>query len=510
MIPGAYKIPGSNFIVLTNIPKVPSDFLNVTAPFSLNPGISVTASPDYWAKNIPLTPKLSYQITSKDDIILSFLSIFLIAICIDIIYTILLRSSRSHTMIAANVVSAAMVEEVTHIRNIWAYWSKLKGKLRPVGRRTAVTSLVALITATFMLGMEVIVVFITQQIVFFSTRHAYNIRGIHPAGTSRNISSSIRKIAVNRECVTSIWANERQRRTFHVRTCQNYAELLSVNVTGGDILVGSWYTRYGSYHEISWKENVITMSLWSEIVSRTQDAEMEEPLRILFDVRENANYEASRYKHQRIIYGAIEWACNINDISLRWQRCEEILRGLKEKGWEKKSMSMEQIFGKMGKSEEIEGVVSKFFVKDLGDQMFDALRRNFQTELIASGAIEEVEGLQKYADPDGLIVDGKEGLLTDIGRVSGVWMMIVLVCIGSLVLVFLRWWLKPISLSFLASQNVLEFSFEQTFEHQSNNNNHSLSYAGNKTEEEPTSSSSLQSEQFYTHFGEGNSGNIQV
>lgn len=419
-------------------------------------------------------------------------------------------------MLAANVVSAALVDELIHLRNVWQYWTSVKSKLKRIGRRTATTSLVAILATALLFVLEMTVVIITQQREFLSRKYDFNLRGVHPAGTGRGMALYLSRLALERECVVPVTQSENQRRNFHISVCFKEDNQIGQNVTGGDISIGSWYHSFGSEHEVQWAGNSLSLSVRAEVYSKIDESKARESWRLGFDNKDNERFDAAKYKHLRIIYGAIEKACNIeDDEEATLTRCAEMLEGLKQLDAVQTTKEVVWSWKKGRKREQVEGVISRFNVKDMGDDMYSALKRASRAEFVTSGAIMEVEGKGSYlAGKNGRKSDGLPGILTEDGRVAGVWLLLMLVCFGLITLLVLRWWLKPVRLMFLATNNILEFSLQtdenEVVEPTENCIEGCLDDMENGTHETFASPDDDSSGDSYTTFEDGNFGHIKI
>lgn len=457
----AYYLDDSGDYVLTNIPSPPPGFLNVTEPSEDNPGRYIVGQHKFAVKSFPITNIFHRQIGSSDEIILGIFTVFLIAIFADLVQTILLRVVRDRHLFASNLVSAVLVDEITHLRNVWYHlWGKGSMPTKPddisgATRRRIMASVVALFIAVLLFAAEVIAIILTQPATTMSTSSQYNLKGVQPAGTHSGMSKFIRRTSSERGCVPPFMVPQKQKRNFDLSACFKLSSL-SVHADPEDVSdvieIGSWFHRGGSDHNITFGDAFYIVQVRAEIFTNTDissESNEVQAWKILFENRDTENLDHALYVQRRFIYAAVEWSCN-QDFSEK--ACPEIVDDFDEQS-EKVKRVIKLWRGKEEDvSEEVMGRVTRYRVRI--NAPFTAVNSGIR-ELMTSAAIEEVAGVAPYQSViDDTTVQGLDGLLSEEGRVAGVLLVFVALLCFFVVLHILRCVFKPVSLGLVAMEQV--------------------------------------------------------
>lgn len=439
--------------ILTNIPTPPPDFINLTEPFKN--GFYLGGHPRFNVRDIRVTNMFHRQISRLDEFLLGVLTVLVISLLTDFVQAILLRTSNDNRVLATNLIYAAMVDEIAHLRNIWKHYTRFHGEYssrRSFARQRTIASIVILGISVLLFSAEVIAILVTQPMVIPSKSDQYNVQGIQPVGAEIGVSKFIRRTALQRICVSPIFQEAKQQRNFLVSTCfiQNTKEDLPRTFGAADsIAVKSWYHKAGSDHEVIIGTANVSLRIRSQIFTNTGDGN-DSPMRIFYENQDNKNQDMSRYLHRRLIYAAMEWSCAKKDSQYT---CQELVDDIQESPASTENRTIILWKGKDDSFlESVVGAVSTFRTKMISP--ISSVEIGIR-ELITSSAIKEVEKVANYAlIENDEIQFGREGLLSEEGRVAGVMPLCVIVIGVYIVVLIIRCVLKPISLAHLALEKV--------------------------------------------------------
>lgn len=444
--------------VLFGIPSPPPNFLNVSE--NVFAGIYIVGHDKFLVKDVHVVGVLRRSVGPSEEFLLGVLSVFLIAVVSEIVQVILMRTRRERRLSPMSVVYACLVDELSHFRNIWSHLSSLRrqegnDRRQITSRQRALASLVVVGITLALFVVEVAAVVLTQPITVSSTEKAYNIKGVHPIGTSRGVARLIRRVAGNRICVSPIMTKSAQTRNFMVSACsllEKKEDLTEETDVSNFIKVSSWYHRGGVDHNITFGEAVFHLRLRAELFLDAGDGGAR---RVLFQSRDNAAMDHAKYIHERFIYSSMEWACNKPFSS---KSCEELVQELKTV--EQKQVEKEIVLwrGKRGDiTEKIKGLVTTFQVGM--NSPYQAVNSGIR-ELYASAILTEVEEEAEYQN---VLLDNIEkgiaGLISEEGRVAGVYLLLIIFVVLLIILFVVRLVLKPMSVARMMIEQVKDDAF---------------------------------------------------
>lgn len=443
--------------VLTNVPTPPPGFRNLTEPFAL--GTYLNGHDAFNVSDFRIVNIFHRQVGPADELLLGMLSVFLIAVLSELVQTILLRTGRDRRVFANNLLYAALVDEVGHFRNIVSHLNILqnareRARSRPhernILRSRAFVSAVFLSIALLLFVAEVVAVLVTQPLTINSTKDQYNVQGIQPLGTPMGVSKFVLRRILENVCVTPIMRPLRQNRNFLVRSCFIVREeiaLSSPEDLSDTIIVKSWFHSAGSDHNITFGPGSTNISIRSEIFTNTGINDISR--RITYRLIDNSEMEHAKYIHRRLIHATIEWSCNQNFSKFTCFQLVDELKG-------NTRTETREILKWQGRNgpvlENVTGLVSTFEIRI--NSPYWAVRAGMR-DLVTSGGIEETRGPATYhVIKDDSTEVGIAGLLSEEGRVAGLFPISLILLASFCVLIILRWFLKPISLTFMAMSQV--------------------------------------------------------
>lgn len=447
--------------VLTALVTPPPDFINVTG--KKTPGAYLMGSDKFYPSNFRIVPIFNRQAGQMDEILLGILSVILIALITELIYTILLRTSSNHRDMAKHLLYASLIDETLHFRNIATNIRSIiaaedekitdsgiaiepNKRRKSKSRRLFTISLITLFVTMVLVCLEVIVIVATQPSTFSTSSMEYNLRGFHPAGTRKALSKYIRRTALERGCTTPAFVSPEQSRNFLLlpRFKVVKEEFLNSNEDVSETFsIGSWYHRGGFDHEVNFGEAKFGIQMRTELILSN---EVVEGRRVLFESTDDGNLTKALYVQRRTMYSIIEESCNKNFSS---RTCPEVMDSFEEIEVRRVQRKI-RLWRALSEDayEVVDGLISTFRVQI--NNPFRAVEDGVG-DLVMNAIIEEVSGPGSYEKlKDDEFETGIEGLLSEEGRIVGALMMFTIMICLFVVLLFLRLHLKPLSLGFIA------------------------------------------------------------
>lgn len=444
-----------NRTILTAIPRPPASFSNITAA-THTPGTYILGFEKFNAAPFPIASFFHRNTGIHDEIILGILSVVIIGLLSDIVYTILTRSRRDRS--ASGIRMAYYVDQISHFRNFCSHITSSRStRASARSRPSCLTSLIAITIAVFIFAMEVVTIILTQSNTTFSTKHQYNLQGLQPIGTTSGKSRfNRRRVGDQRGCVTPNILKQKQTRHFLVAGCVHHSSnpRLTEDIDVSDYIdISSFYHRGGSDHNVSFGEG------WHAVSIRAR----------LF-VNGNAKYiffnsgvprDSILYIQKLVIYAAMEWSCNWQS---QYNSCESLVSQLSiissEPREEKITLwkgSRKGIVTTMAK-----GLVTRFSVPM--HSPYYSLNAGIHP-LFSSSAIIETSSRANYSNIATLKEeDGIPGLISDEGRIAGVYLLTLLLVGCVVIIIIMRMKLRPITLGRVAMESIPEEDEYDPFE----------------------------------------------
>lgn len=396
------------------------------------------------------------QVGPADEFLLGVISVFLISILSELVQTVLLRTGRDRRVFARKLVYAALLDEVSHFRNIWSHMrntryvsqrTQSRSQSRSSTRHRLFVSIVFVSIALLLFVAEVIAVLVTQPIVVSSSKTEYNLRGIQPLATSLGVSKFVWRRVLQNVCVTPIMRPLLQSRNFILKSCfivKDIIALDSFDDVSDEITVKSWFHSAGSDHNITFGDGSFNLSIRTELFPNTGFNDISR--RITYESLDNDQMDHAQYVHRRFIYATIEWSCN-QEYSER--TCRVLVKELVEEKPEREPRIIEKWRGRHKIiTENVTGLASTYRTRI--NAPYWAVRAGMR-ELITSGGVEEVSRPVTYhVIKDDSREDGIPGLLSEEGRVAGLLPISLILVGGFCILLVLRHILKPVPLALLA------------------------------------------------------------
>lgn len=360
------------------------------------------------------------------------------------------RRVGAHAVSRAGVHTAFVLDEAYHFRNVWGLFRRDERSQNSRRRSLAVNSLVIVGIAVLLLAAEVFAVYLTQPFRVYTTKYQYNLKGVQPAGTSLDTAVGVDSLTSKKRCVTPSMMHSNGTREYSLNACimRNFATAFDhQNDNATFVEISSWYHEAGSDHLVEFGNE--EKKGWHSVQARATIMQGQSGVSkgVLFEVRDNEERENASYLQMYMIYTAMQWNCN-----QEWETrtCLEMRESMSvDKGpymvnesivlWEKKEEETTEV---------IEGVKIRFKIELR--QPFMAVQSALHV-FTTSAVIEEVEGHGMYVDMDtNQREDGVESLVSEEGRIAGV-VLLSLIFVGLLVvLIVLRYCLKPLSLARIA------------------------------------------------------------
>lgn len=308
-------------------PSIPPNFSVVNLS---TPGTYLLGHDKFSVTNdIHIVSPLQRDLTNSDDFILGVLSVLLIATLSEISHSIILRSTNKRIP-TVRIVSAFLLSELTHLRNVFRY-SKLTLRLLRSGgtqqqerasnfsldsqqtsSRACTVSLYVLFFAAILFISDVLAVVFTQQAPHFSSDLQYNIRAFHPSSpASEGLSRYVRRLAGDRPCASPfLITNSTQIRNYHLLACILIQFGGTVNPgpydQSKDVSIESFYHRGGSDHKIYFGNGFLTVSVRAQIILDKNDGGAR---RLLFTSLDDKSFSHARYIHEVTVANAKDWVC---------------------------------------------------------------------------------------------------------------------------------------------------------------------------------------------------------
>lgn len=390
---------------------------------------------------------------AQEDLVLGVISVMLIALLSEIVQTIFMRTRRTarvDQVSQAGLNAAFMIDEASHFRNVWGLIRRddeTRGNSRR--RKVAINSLVIVLIAVLLLAAEVLAVYLTQPFRVYTTKYQYNLRGLQPAGTSRETAIEVDLLISKKRCITPSMMNSNQSREYTLNACVMRA--YETQLDGQDdfatfVEVESWYHEAGSDHVVTFgneerkgRHNIFMRANILQGQSGVSKG-------VLFELKDGKEKENAKYLQMYMIYTAMQWNCE-----QEWEdrSCMDIKNEMTIDGdpitvkreillWEKKEQTIK----------EIEGIKTRLKIRLR--QPFMAIQNALHV-FTTSAVIEEVEGPGMYVDMSkNEIEDGVESLVSEEGRIAGVVLLSVIFAALLILLIALRCCLKPVSLARMA------------------------------------------------------------
>jgi len=294
---------------------------------------------------------------------------------------------------------------------------------------------------------DVLVVFLGQPTPYYSKSIEYEVRGVQPVFVTRGVSKSIRRLSGDRPCITPVYENERQNRHFQVLGCITYDfhEALSRNDDlSSTISIGSWFHSGGSDHNITFGEGWRSVKIRAEL--SLTESKRNRTKRVRFRTFQNIE-EKTRYLHELVIYGAMEWTCNKSFARVPCTDLVSSLQRVSSKPLRRNIVLWRSL--RKSKTEYVTGIVTTYQIAL--NSPFEALSAGLGV-LASSGGIREVQGQSSwYTDS---LTDREEltipRLLSEEGRTASVLSLSLALVILIVALGVLRKVLRPKSLASLA------------------------------------------------------------
>jgi len=447
----AYTFGKNNRTILVGIPEAPPAMLNI----SRHHGIYVIGDTDYVASRTSLAPNLQRQIGNRifvrenvEEFVTGMLSVILIHLFSEIVQAILLRN-RHHMLSKDGVHSAYLLDEFSHFRNLWKHATSLYRHnvsmyRRVLRKRTVMFSLVMLTVAAIVFAADVLAVYVTLPHKFTSSRSNFNVRGVQPITTAYRTASKVRYLAEERPCIAPKERFPTQRRHFRITTCTTYGTNESRaegQFSYETITLNSWYHKGGNDHNISvgggWHSVMVRAMIFLDDGASTMK-------RILF--RESEIWmNATRYLHELTMYTAMQQSCNhraseVDCLQLVEQLIfvNSTLQSKKIRLW---STSERDVFV------DAVGLVSTYRIRLVEPYKTMGFAKQ---SLVASSAVLEVKGEGWYENELRREDTGIPGLISEEGRIAGLYMLSAIVLICGVVLTLLRLFFNSISFGSVA------------------------------------------------------------
>lgn len=443
----------------TDIPVRPSNFTYIKDEFQ--PGFYILGVNKFTVSNaFNFSPLIHRELTSADEFILGALSVIIIAILSEISQTILMRTANRNISVIG-FTTAFLVSEISHFRNVWHHFrtTRFRSTSPPavttpnsetrqipiISRRRAYMSIMVISISTGLFAADVVTVLLTQPRIFTSNTFQYNLKAKHPVATKIDLAKFVRRVTMDRPCVSPVFADSTLKRNFQINSCILLEEnkvLNEDNDISDTIKISSWFHRGGSDHNVTVGEAFISISLRANLLP-TEGQGLAR--RILFENVDDDDRTHTQYLHELVIYGAIDWACKQNFSA---KTCTELNEELQMSS----SKEIRRIVLWRGRKDyRTSDVVGLTTTCNIGiNAPFRALSAGLRY-LITTAVIEETTGKGAYSRVrDDVEEDGIKGLLSEEGRVAGVFLFLCLLMVLCIVLIGLRWWFKPISLGHVA------------------------------------------------------------
>lgn len=415
----------------------------------------------YGSDEIHIANRFQRDISKQDDIYLGILSVILIAIFSEILHTFILRSAQNTTPSPSRLVSAFLISEFAHFRNVIRHYApitRIVDRPRDGMRPTSIMSgpklspfrlsLKILFFTLLLFIADFLSIFYTQQTEMSSGLHEYNLRAYQPSAAPLGQSRYIRRLVAERPCVSPfiITNSTSKDRNYQLLTCVKLEFGGTANANDNDlaqnISIESFFHRGGSDHIITYGSGFATVSVRAQVILSKANGGAR---RLLFLTADDDQFTSVKYMHRLTFHAAAEWVCRRDGVANEnW--CNTQRAGEPQSSSTTKTKEIELWAGKTDKVIENQtGLVSTF-----ENINFPNSTKGFNSGvrwLISSGFVQEVIGPSDYQRvKDDFRETGIAGLLTENGRKLGVLAMLIAVSAAVLVMTLLRQYLQPVSL----------------------------------------------------------------
>lgn len=427
--------------------------------------------------DIHITNVFRRDLSNYDDIFLGLLSVIIIAMLSDILFTFLLRNSSrdsqnppNNTPIPSRLVTAILISEIAHFRFIKKHFDILKSILRhsfdseynTSGHRPRhltirlVRKIVVILFITGLLfGAEFLSIFATQQVEKFSAIHQYNLRAYQPSATVLGLARTIRRVFRERPCTAPFIVSNSttQRRNYQLITCFVITAGGRTNEdehdTAQNVSIESFYHPGGSDHTIRYGEGFVNVTVRVHVIIGVSNGGAR---RLLFTNIDDEESSSARYIHRLTMHAAADWVCRMH-LALYEDWC--VLRRQNGEPSLKSSEIRRNILMWTHQNEQVikvrTGIVSSFENINIPNSTF-AFNSGLRW-LMSCGYVEEERGPGSYEhitneDPE----NGIMGLLSENGRRVGLLAMVVAVIIAGIIKAILHWKLRPFSIGQIVIQ----------------------------------------------------------
>lgn len=471
-------------------PSLPDNLLRVNNSTS---GLHVVGSDTFQLNNFKLISPFQRKSPLFDSTIIAILSVAALALLVELIYIILLRTPRSHrnSISKQQLFFAFLFYEVVHLRNVvhslsaiarpsqpnqpcqceecasvssdssaTSEWSTVDktGFSRPETLNVpAKVSISVALLAFLLLSLSVAILVGTRPITFKSGRTGYNLQGVHPVLSSAEVAKKVFHTGDATVCSTPRMLGEQQqlqKRRFMLVSCVKFVEVLPPDFNQSsfvnDVSFGTWFHEAGFYHRISFGKSWLDVSARVRLVptDSSTSVRLSAPRYVSFQSRDESSFMLARHLHEWALFRAKSAMCEkLGAAKCAAHNISSTTAASRTRLYTRK------IKMPNGKNKNVTGMIS-----DFDDAIFDPLNslRQAMHVLGASAVVAEMaDGARYLAGPEGGAVsdgdlDGVEGLLEEGGRFVGVSVLALIVALLSALVFALRGLMRPISMGRLA------------------------------------------------------------
>lgn len=452
-------------------PAIPTNFTKVNASIL---GVYHSGHDQFKVNdNIHLVRLLHRNLTRSDDFFLGVLTVLIIAILSDIAHSIILRSLNRRVP-TSRILSAFLVSELSHMRNVLRSWKLALSVLRSRNphdfqrlnldtqrypSRIFVLSFYFILCSIILFTTDVLAVVFTQQSPQQSSSRQYNLLAFHPSSLSNeNLSRYIRRLTGDRPCASPIIVSnsKTQTRRYHLISCGTIQFGGTENPGGYDesenVSIESFYHRGGSDHKIYYGAGFLTVSVRVHVVLDENDGGVR---RLLFQSLDDASFSHAQYLQELAVKSAKDWLCKregpvYND----W--CK---RASKQTKATSTNLVTQNIYLWQGRTAPVYGNVTGILSVFNGIDILNATGafNSGLRALLTSSYVKEVVGMGAYErEIDDIPETGVPGLLAENSRVTGVLLLTIVFGVLFIVKMILRSFLHPVSLGEIVLQNIDE------------------------------------------------------
>lgn len=405
------------------------------------------------------------ELTEYDDFILGVLSVMLIAVLSETVQIILLRST-NRKISASRIVHAFLITEAAHFRNVFSHvWRRQPTTRSQIARNGICTSLVVLLLAATIFAADVVIVVLTQPTIKTSAEQQYTLRPVQPSAVEPSLSANVYSSLVRRTCITPVMQEAHQRRRFVLVTCMKVEEQLDdlseSEFASDDVSISSWLHIAGSDHNISFGGG-----RWIYIKMRAQvimDMAAGGARHLLFHINDTDSFIQTRYLQSLVVHFAKKWTCQ-SEIADGW--CATASSSTEPTSWNTVSAEIQLWSPRNNRSKlNVTGVESMF--KGLAFPAPAQAIRAGMYPLVTSGAVMEMVTVNHSVFTrvvnDSDYRDGADGLIEEEGRPVGVALLGFLFLLFALIMMGLRFWLRPVPLGVFAVRDVVPADEQHVF-----------------------------------------------